>query len=281
MLWSTTAANNATADGAIPWSDTMAPDAVDNSGRSMMAAIAKWRNDISGAIISTGAGNEYTIATAQGIASLVNGLLVTFRADKTSTGAATTTVDSTAQKSIFRADGTATVSGDIVSGGIYPLMYSTTAGGFLAVTIGSATSAASLLASLLTVDGAGSGLDADLLDGASSAVFARLDTADQVITGGARVTVNDLGTISSGTVTPDPGDRPHQKYSNNGAHTLAPGTNQGSYWLDITNAGSAGAITTSGWTKVVGSFTTTNGHKFACVCHISDIGSLLSIQAMQ
>ncbi len=96
------------------------------------------------------------------------------------------------------------------------------------------------------------------------------------------MTADDLGTKSSGTVTPDPGDRPHQKYTNNGAHTLAPGTNQGSYWLDITNGASAGAITTSGWTKVDGdSFDTTNAHKFACIAHISDVGSLLIVQAMQ
>lgn len=112
--------------------------------------------------------------------------------------------------------------------------------------------------------------------------IAMLGTEGQTMAGGARITVKDLGTVASGTLTPDPGGRPHQKYSNNGAHTLAPGTNQGSYWLDITNAAAAGAITTSGWTKVVGSaFTTTNTQKFACVAHISDIGSLLIVQAMQ
>jgi hypothetical protein len=111
---------------------------------------------------------------------------------------------------------------------------------------------------------------------------AKLDVEDQTLAGGARVTVKDLGTITTGTVTPDPGDRPHQKLVNGGAFTLAPGTNQGSYWLDITNNGPAGAITTSGWTKVVGSsFTTTYGHKFACVAHISDLGSLLSVTGMQ
>jgi hypothetical protein len=68
---------------------------------------------------------------------------------------------------------------------------------------------------------------------------------------------------------------------NGGAFTLAPGTNRGAYMLDIENNGSAGAITTSGWTKVVGSFTTTNGHKFRCHCSIGEEGSLLSIQALQ
>lgn len=111
---------------------------------------------------------------------------------------------------------------------------------------------------------------------------ALLELADQVITGGARVTPDtSRGTITTGTVTLDPGDRPLQAYTNGGAHTLAPGANNGYLLLDITNNASAGAITTSGWTKVVGVFTTTSGHKFRCGCSISTAGSLLTIQAMQ
>jgi hypothetical protein len=108
-----------------------------------------------------------------------------------------------------------------------------------------------------------------------------LDTADQSVTGGARIVTLDHGTKSSGTFTPDPGDRPVQSYTNGGAHTLAPGSNYGSCRLDITNNASAGVITTSGWTYKVGSFTTTNGHKFMCFCQVSELGSLLTIQAMQ
>jgi hypothetical protein len=111
---------------------------------------------------------------------------------------------------------------------------------------------------------------------------ARLETEDQVLTGGARVTSKDLGTISTGTVTPDPGDRPMQHYTNGGAHTLAPSANGGSTLVDITNNGSAGAITTSGFTFVSGdAFTTTNGHKFRCHISIGSAGSLLTVQALQ
>lgn len=107
-------------------------------------------------------------------------------------------------------------------------------------------------------------------------------TEDQTISGGARVTVKDLGSKSSGTVTPDPGDRPHQKYTNTGAHTLAPGSNYGDYYLDIINGSGAGAITTTGWTKVSGdSFTTTNGHKFRCGCSVTADGSTLVVLALQ
>lgn len=113
---------------------------------------------------------------------------------------------------------------------------------------------------------------------------ARLDTADQTVTGGARVTslaLNGGNPVTTGTLTLDPGDRPLQHYTNGGAHTLAPGSNTGSLILDITNNGSAGAITTSGFTKVVGAFTTTNAHKFRCSITVGNGGSLLSIQALQ
>ncbi len=111
---------------------------------------------------------------------------------------------------------------------------------------------------------------------------AKLSVEDQVITGGARVTSKSLGSISSGTLTLDPGDRPLQNYQNAGAHTLAPGANTGSFLLDVENVAGAGAITVTGWTKVSGdSFTTTVGNKFRLHCSIGVGGSLLIVQAMQ
>lgn len=115
----------------------------------------------------------------------------------------------------------------------------------------------------------------------ASGKLALLDVAAQVVTGGARVTSDALGTVSSGTTTLDPGNRPLQDLTNNGAFTLAPGANTGSILLDVTNGASAGAITLSGWTKVVGAFDTTNTHKFRCACSIGAAGSLIVIQAMQ
>lgn len=110
----------------------------------------------------------------------------------------------------------------------------------------------------------------------------KLDVPNQVVTGGAEITPLDLGTVSSGTGTLDMGDRPIQYYTNNGAHTLAPGTVQGSIILDIINGASAGTITTSGWTKVSGdSFTTTNSHRFRCHCSLVGSVSLLVVQALQ
>jgi hypothetical protein len=108
-----------------------------------------------------------------------------------------------------------------------------------------------------------------------------INTEGLTVTGGAGITSKDLGTVSSGTLTPDPAARPQQHYINGGAHTLAPSATAGSYLLDITNSASAGAITTTGWTKVAGTFDTTSGHAFRCYCSIGPAGSLLSVQAMQ
>lgn len=107
-------------------------------------------------------------------------------------------------------------------------------------------------------------------------------TEDQTITGGARVTVKDLGNLSGTTKTIDPGDRPIQKITNNGAGTIAPGSNYGAITLIIVNGSGAGAITTSGFTKTAGdSFTTANGDKFACSYVNTADGSLLTVVALQ
>lgn len=117
---------------------------------------------------------------------------------------------------------------------------------------------------------------------AYSASHAFLNVEDQALTGGVVVTSKSLGTVSSGTVTPDPGARPLQHYTNNGAHTIGVSTNTGACYVDITNGASAGAITTSSYTKVTGdSFDTTNGHKFRVSISIGNGGSLLVNQALQ
>lgn len=106
--------------------------------------------------------------------------------------------------------------------------------------------------------------------------------SNQQITGGILVTSLDLGVISTGTVSPNPGDRPQQHYTCQGPHTLAPSANVGSCILDIIMSTGANTITTSSWTKVSGdSFTYTNGHKFRVGITIGAAGSLLNVIALQ
>lgn len=119
-------------------------------------------------------------------------------------------------------------------------------------------------------------------DAGTDQQLATLSRENQPLAGGATVTSKDLGTQASGTLTLDMGDRPLQHYVNGGAHTLAPGSVAGACMVDITNNGSAGAITVSGWTKTAGDgFDTTSGHTFRCHCSVGHAGSLLIVQALQ
>ena len=52
--WSQTASSDATADSTINWAEGQAPSSVNDSARAMMAATAKYRDDIAGAIVTGG-----------------------------------------------------------------------------------------------------------------------------------------------------------------------------------------------------------------------------------
>jgi hypothetical protein len=83
------------------------------------------------------------------------------------------------------------------------------------------------------------------------------------LTGGFDATPFDAGTKSTGTYTPAPADGNLQRAINGGAHTLAPPASDCSIVIQYTNNASAGAITTSGFTKKTGdTITTTNGDDF-------------------
>jgi len=109
----------------------------------------------------------------------------------------------------------------------------------------------------------------------------KADLAD-TLTAGYAATVVDLGTASSGTVTPNEETGNFQKYVNGGAHALAPPTHQCNMVVQITNNASAGAITTSGFTKVTGSaFTTTDGDDFLAYITKCNDFSHLNVVALQ
>lgn len=64
--WSKTPANNGSADPTINWSPQMAPSAVSPSGRALMTAVANWRDDIAGAIMTTGTSTAYSLSSNSG-----------------------------------------------------------------------------------------------------------------------------------------------------------------------------------------------------------------------
>lgn len=85
------------------------------------------------------------------------------------------------------------------------------------------------------------------------------------ITVGYTFTPFNAGTKSSGTFTPDPTLGNYQYCTNGGAFTLAAPTSDCAIDILITNNGSAGSITFSGFTvgaSTGSAFTTTNTNKF-------------------
>lgn len=105
-----------------------------------------------------------------------------------------------------------------------------------------------------------------------------LSNAAATLTAGYTATAYDLGTLTTGTTTPDPANGNLQRYINGGVHTLAAPTASGDYTITIqvTNNGSAGAVTLSGFTKTSGdSLTTTNGDDF--LLHIIKINGFTRV----
>lgn len=120
--------------------------------------------------------------------------------------------------------------------------------------------------------------------------FVRPDAAS-TLSAAYTATIDDDGAQSSGTYTPSlAAGSQYKKIVNNGAFTLAPpslaSNEAATLSLFITNGSSAGAVTTSGFTKVVGDdFTITDGDDFMCRIEVFDIGgteySFLNVVALQ
>lgn len=96
--------------------------------------------------------------------------------------------------------------------------------------------------------------------------IATLATASQALSGGVHLTPHNYGTVSSGTTTIDCGFNPAQEMTNGGASTIAAPANDGQCIVLVTNNGSAGALSFSGFTvgaNTGASLDTVNTHKFS------------------
>jgi hypothetical protein len=124
--WSQTAATNATADSTVNWAEGQAPSSVNDSARGMMAAVAKYRDDIAGMLALAGGTTAYTLTTNQNITPAQDGAQVSFQCNATNTGASTLSVDGTTARPMQKIKGTALVAGDLVEGGVYTAVFDTT-----------------------------------------------------------------------------------------------------------------------------------------------------------
>lgn len=117
--WSTTAGSNATADPSINWAEGMAPSAVNDSARAMMAALASWRNDISATNTTGGSSTAYTLTTSEGVNTTpANGQMLAAIFHATNGVAPTLTVDGGTTYPIWL-NGAAVSAATLVAGSPY------------------------------------------------------------------------------------------------------------------------------------------------------------------
>jgi microcystin-dependent protein len=123
--WSTTAATNASSDSTINWAEGMAPSGVNDSARAMMAAVAKWRDDMNGAASTSGSSTAYTLSTNQGFASLsvMSGQHICFRPHTTNRATVTLNVDTLGAKALRSAPGVDLPAGVLIQEAPYCATY--------------------------------------------------------------------------------------------------------------------------------------------------------------
>jgi microcystin-dependent protein len=123
--WSKTASNNATADGTINWAEGQAPSSVNDSARAMMAAAAKYRDDVAGTVTTGGTSTAYTLTSNQGFDSLANmsGKMVAFIPHATNGATVTLNVDGLGAKALRSAPSVELPAGVLIQGTPYCAVY--------------------------------------------------------------------------------------------------------------------------------------------------------------
>jgi microcystin-dependent protein len=130
--WSRTAASNATADSTVNWAEGMAPSAVNDSGRAMMASTAAFRDDIAGAIATGGTSTAYTVTSYQVFDTLahLNGQIIAFTPHTTNGATVTLNVDGLGAKPLRSAPSVELPAGVLVQGTPYVALYNSSDAAF-------------------------------------------------------------------------------------------------------------------------------------------------------
>jgi microcystin-dependent protein len=129
--WLQASGSNASVDSTINWAEGQAPSTVNDSGRAMMAATAKWRDDITGVNVTGGTGTAYSLSSNQVITSNVNGFTVQFTPGTSNTGAVTLSIDGQTAQPLRFLTGVDLPSGVLISGSLYQATYRSASGEWL------------------------------------------------------------------------------------------------------------------------------------------------------
>jgi microcystin-dependent protein len=130
--WSQTASADATADSTINWQEGQAPSSINDSARAMMAATAKYRDDIAGAIVTSGTSTAYTVSSYEvfDTSAHLNGQMIAFTPHVTNGATVTLNVDNLGAKPLRSAPNVELLAGTIIQGTPYVATYNNSDGAF-------------------------------------------------------------------------------------------------------------------------------------------------------
>ncbi|MFT0875132.1 tail fiber protein [Rhodopseudomonas sp. G2_2311] len=129
--WSQVAAANAGADQTCPFPEGMNPAAINDGVRGAMAAVAKYRDDMSGMLVTTGTASAYNVTSNQGFDSRANfhNQVIAFTPHVTNgAGPVTMTVDGFANLPLRIAPGVELPEGTLILGTPYAAKFNNTDG---------------------------------------------------------------------------------------------------------------------------------------------------------
>jgi microcystin-dependent protein len=125
--WSTTPAQNATADSAVNWREGQSPSTVNDSARQMMARFKAFVADTAGSLVTGGTSTAFTVTTNEVFTALVDGLAVTVRMHAANGATPTFAPDGLAAKAIQVLSGTAVPAGALLAGSLQTFTYNSSA----------------------------------------------------------------------------------------------------------------------------------------------------------
>lgn len=131
--WSRTASSNATADSTCPFPEGMNPGALNDGTRGMMAAAAKYRDDTSGNIVTTGTSTAYAVSSYQGFDTLahLDGQQIAFTPHTGNGATVTLSVDGLTAKPLRSSPETELPAAVLIAGNPYVATYYSSAGEFI------------------------------------------------------------------------------------------------------------------------------------------------------
>jgi microcystin-dependent protein len=123
--WSQTASDNGNSDPTVNFLEGQTPGSLNDSGRAMIAALRKYVDDISGAIVTGGTATSYTVASYSAFDNLahMSGTMIAFTPHATNGATVTLNVDGLGAKPLRSAPSTELLAGTLIAGTPYIALY--------------------------------------------------------------------------------------------------------------------------------------------------------------